>query len=87
MTRSTNRGQPARRRSELERLLDLTVLEPTHPKLGTCWRFAGTTTPYGRMAKAQDSYTHRLDWKLLRGPGSRGQRAASSLWRLRLLEP
>jgi HNH endonuclease len=24
--------------------------------------------PYGRMAKAQDSYTHRLGWKLLRGP-------------------
>ena len=30
------------RRSELERLIDLTVLEPTHPQLGTCWRFMGT---------------------------------------------
>ena len=28
----------------------------------------GTTTPYGRIAKAQDSYTHRLGWRLLRGP-------------------
>jgi hypothetical protein len=57
-----------RRRSELERLVDLTVLGPTHPELGTCWLFTGTTTPYGRIAKAQDSYTHRLGWKLLRGP-------------------
>jgi HNH endonuclease len=56
-----------RRRSELERLLDRTVLGPTHPELGTCWRFTGTATPYGRIAKAQDSYTHRLGWKLLRG--------------------
>jgi hypothetical protein len=57
-----------RRRAELERLVDLTVLGPTHPELGTCWLFTGTTTPYGRIAKAQDSYTHRLGWKLLRGP-------------------
>ena len=42
MTGATNRGRPARRRSELERLLDRTVLEPTHPELGTCWRFTGT---------------------------------------------
>ena len=56
------------RRSELERLLENTVLDPTHPELGTCWRFTGTTSPYGRIAKAQDSYTHRLGWKLLRGP-------------------
>jgi len=48
-------------------LLDRTVLEPTHPELGTCWQFTGTATPYGRIAKAQDSYTHRLGWKLLRG--------------------
>jgi hypothetical protein len=67
MSKPPNRRQPARRRSELERLLDLTVLEPTHPELGS-WRFTGTATPYGRMAKAQDSYTHRLGWKLLRGP-------------------
>ena len=59
---------PKRRRSELERLLDRTVLGPTHPELGSCWQFTGTCTPYGRMAKAQDSYTHRLGWKLLRGP-------------------
>jgi len=63
-----NQERPRRRRSELERLLDRTILEPTHPELGTCWRFTGTTTPYGRIAKAQDSYTHRLGWKLLRGP-------------------
>ena len=53
------------RRSELERLVDLTVLGPTHPQLGTCWQFTGTRTPYGRIAKAQDSYAHRLGWKLL----------------------
>lgn len=54
-----------------ERLLDRTVLEPTHPELGTCWQFTGTATPYGRIAKAQDSYTHRLGWKLLRGDNSK----------------
>jgi hypothetical protein len=59
---------PKRRRSELERLLDHTVLGPTHRELGTCWLFTGTCTPYGRMSKAQDSYTHRLGWKILRGP-------------------
>jgi hypothetical protein len=62
------RGRSRRRRSELERLVDRTVLGPTHPELGTCWLFTGATTPYGRIAKAQDSYTHRLGWKLLRGP-------------------
>jgi hypothetical protein len=56
------------RRSDLERLLDRTVLDPTHQELGTCWRFTGSTTPYGRIGKAQDSYAHRLGWKLLRGP-------------------
>jgi HNH endonuclease len=66
--RAHDQERPRRRRSELERLLDRTILEPTHPELGTCWRFTGTTTPYGRIAKAQDSYTHRLGWKLLRGP-------------------
>jgi hypothetical protein len=65
--RPGRRGRPRYRRSELERLIDRTVLGPTHPELGTCWRFTGTTTPYGRIAKAQDSYTHRLGWKLLRG--------------------
>ena len=59
MSKQTYRGQSGRGRSELERLLDRTLLEPTHPELGTCWRFTGTTTPYGRIAKAQDSYTHR----------------------------
>jgi len=72
-TNRANRGQHARRRSELERLLDRTVLGPTDPELGTCWRFTGTATPYGRMAKAQDSYTHRLGWKLLRGPIPEGK--------------
>ena len=67
------RAPNQRRRSELERLLDLTVLGPTHPELGTCWRFTGSTTPYGRIAKAQDSYTHRLGWKLLRGPIPKGK--------------
>ena len=52
---------------------DLTVLGPTHLELGTCWLFTGTTTPCGRIAKAQDSYTHRLGWKLLRGPIPKGK--------------
>ena len=63
---SGRRGK--RRRSAIERLLDLTVLGPTDSELGTCWLFTGTCSPYGRMAKAQDTYTHRLGWKLLRGP-------------------
>ena len=70
---SKGRSRPRTRRSELERLVDCTVLEPTHPQLGTCCRFTGTTTPYGRIAKAQDSYTHRLGWKLLRGPIPEGK--------------
>jgi HNH endonuclease len=65
--------RPRRRRTELERLVDRTVLGPTHPELGTCWLFTGTTSPYGRIAKAQDSYTHRLGWKLLRGPIPEGR--------------
>jgi len=65
--------RPGSRRSELERLIDRTVLGPTHPELGTCWQFTGTTPPYGRIAKAQDSYTHRLGWKLLRGPIPEGK--------------
>jgi hypothetical protein len=73
LLRAPARGRSGNRRSELERLLDLTVLEPTHPELGSCWRFTGTTTPYGRIAKAQDSYTHRLGWKLLRGPIPEGK--------------
>jgi HNH endonuclease len=70
---SNGPSRPRARRTELERLVDHTVLEPTHPQLGTCWRFTGTTTPYGRIAKAQDSYTHRLGWKLLRGPIPEGK--------------
>jgi HNH endonuclease len=70
---SKSRSRPRTRRSGLERLIDRTILEPTHPQLGTCWRFTGTTTPYGRIAKAQDSYTHRLGWKLLRGPIPEGK--------------
>ena len=65
--------RPKRRRSELERLVDLTILGPTHPELGSCWLFTAVTTPYGRIAKAQDSYTHRLGWKLLRGPIPEGK--------------
>src|SRR6266511_811984 len=72
LTGAHDRSRPRNRRSELERLLDRTVLGPTHPELGACWRFTGTTTPYGRIAKAQDSYTHRLGWKLLRGPIPKG---------------
>src|SRR5829696_9399975 len=42
MTAPADHRQSRGRRSELERLIDLTVLEPTHPQLGTCWRFMGT---------------------------------------------
>ena len=70
---SKNPRRPKRRRSELERLVDLTVLGQTHPELGACWLFTGVTTPYGRIAKAQDSYAHRLGWKLLRGPIPEGK--------------
>jgi hypothetical protein len=71
--------RPRSRRTELERLIDLTVLGSTHPELGTCWLFTGTTTPYGRIAKAQDSYTHRLGWKLLRGPIPEGRERTISV--------
>jgi hypothetical protein len=72
------------RRSELERLLDLTVLGPTHPQLGTCWQFTGTCTPYGRIAKAQDSYAHparveapaRPDPRRRNGPSASGNAPA-----------
>jgi len=59
MPKSTNRSRPTRRRSELERLLDLTVLEPTHPELGragsswgqprrtAAWPRPRTATPTG----------------------------------------
>jgi hypothetical protein len=63
---------PWRKRSELERLLDRTVLE-LHPTLGTCWIWTGVANPYGRIAKAQDTYTHRLGWKLLRGSIPKGK--------------
>jgi hypothetical protein len=67
------------RRSELERLLDRTVLGQSHPELGSCWLFTGTTTPYGRIAKAQDSYTHRLGWKVLRGAIPGGMELLSAI--------
>jgi len=47
-------------------LVDLTVLGSTHPEFGTCWLFTGTTTPYGRIAKAQDSYSHAENQRHLR---------------------
>jgi hypothetical protein len=48
------------------------VLE-LHPTLGSCWVWTGKATPYGRINKAQDSYTHRLGWKLLRGAIPKGK--------------
>jgi hypothetical protein len=89
---SKNPRRPKRRRSELERLVDLTVLGQTHPELGTCWLFTGVTTPYGRIAKAQDSYTHRLGWKLLRGPIPEGKElhhrcSVYACWNPEHLEP
>jgi len=92
LSKRTYRGQSGRRRSELERLLDRTLLEPTHPELGTCWRFTGIATPYGRIAKAQDSYAHRLGWKLLRGPIPEGKElhhrcGVQACWNPEHLEP
>jgi hypothetical protein len=88
---SKNPRRPKRCRSELERLVDLTVLGQTHPELGACWLFTGVTTPYGRIAKAQDSYAHRLGWKLLRGPIPEGKelhhRGVYACWNPEHLEP
>ena len=72
--------QPRRSRSELERLLDRTVLGPTHPELGTCWSFMGMTTPYGRIAKAHCKHGHPLSGENLRiGPnGVRACRACNA---------
>ena len=75
-----------RRRSELERLVDLTVLGPTHPELGTCWLFTGTTTPYGRaenqrhLRKTHCKHGHPLSGGNLRiGPnGTRACRACNA---------
>jgi hypothetical protein len=67
-------GRPGRpkggsgRMTELERLLDRTVLERTHPELGTCWLFSGPANPYGRLDKGTERSTHRLGWTWLRGP-------------------
>ena len=51
--------QPRTSRLELERLLDRTVLGPTHPELGTCWQFTGTTTPYGRIGSSSAAQYQR----------------------------
>jgi hypothetical protein len=59
LRRARHRGRPGNRRSELERLLDRSVLEPTHPELGTCWRFTGTTTPYGGPIPVGKELHHR----------------------------
>jgi hypothetical protein len=67
-------GRPGRpkggsgRMTELERLLDRTVLGRTHPELGTCWLFSGPANPYGRLDKGTERSTHRLGWTWLRGP-------------------
>ena len=76
----------------MERLLDRTLLGASDPELGTCWLFTGVTTPYGRIAKAQDSYTHRLGWKLLRGPIPEGKElhhrcSVYACWNPEHLEP
>ena len=57
-----------RRRSDIERLLDDTVLSRPDPELGTCWVFTGPANPYGRVDRQSERYAHRLGWKLLRGP-------------------
>jgi hypothetical protein len=56
------------RMTDLERLLDRTVLGQTHPALGTCWLFVGPANPYGSLGKGQERSTHRLGWNWLRGP-------------------
>lgn len=60
--------RPRSRRTELERLIDLTVLGSTHPELGTCWVFTGPADPYGRIGKGSERFVHRLGWIQLRGP-------------------
>ena len=61
---------PWRRRSELERLIDRTVLE-LHPTLGSCWVWTGPASPYGRIEKGperSERSTHGLGWMILQGP-------------------
>jgi len=74
--RRASAGSPGswRRRSELERLIDRTVLE-LHPTLGSCWIWTGPASPYGRIEKGPERTersTHRLGWMILRGSDSGG---------------
>jgi hypothetical protein len=62
------KGGGSGRMTELERLLDRTVLGRTLPELGTCWLFSGPANPYGRLDKGTERSTHRLGWTWLRGP-------------------
>jgi len=62
-------GRPSgRRRSDLERLLDDTILVFANPELGSCWLFTGPANPYGRIDRSSERYAHRLGWKLFHGP-------------------
>ena len=67
-----------RKRSELERLLDRTVLE-LHPTLGTCWIWTGVANPYGRIAKAQDAYTIGWAGSCCAGPSPRASNSITAV--------
>jgi len=69
-TPSPVRGKPGlpRRRTDLERMLDRTVLGRSDPELGTCWVYTGPANPYGRIGKGPERSTHRLGWIWLHGP-------------------
>lgn len=81
------RGRPSRRRSELERLLDLTVLGPTHPELGTCWRFTGDDHALRAHRQGAGQLHPPARLEAPPRPNSRGQGAPPPMRRLRLLEP
>ena len=84
--RAPARGRSGNRRSELERLLDLTVLEPTHPELGSCWRFTGTTTPYGAHRQGAGPLHPPVGLETVTRPDPGRHGATPPLRRLRLLE-
>jgi glycosyltransferase involved in cell wall biosynthesis len=43
-------------------VIDHTLLGPTHPELGTCWRFTGTTTPTGASIASSTANWRFTNW-------------------------